>query len=350
MSRRLLRTSTGLPGFVSRMISHLVHPSGAACRTIATASRHAAGVAARSSSYAASRTSAATARSTSRYLFRVASPARATHMPLKPPSPTPCVSRNRRMPASSASSLRCRPITLSSCCANAVDSAAVSAAIAAVSAHAVRHCVHSSAAFAAAARAALASSASARCSHSSRMSKTALGVHSGSPHPSMRLTISSAAAGLAPWSWCIAWDSSWITCSTSLLPRTGSCSPVRRIATIPGLPSLGLVCFPASDAFALPTARKNSYCPAPPASRMAARSAISRVRHLSSSPAPSATVPSYSPRARKYRRRHSSRSAIRRPSPASLPSTAALNSASSVGALPNTPAQSAVWNILWASV
>eukprot|EP00964_Phaeocystis_antarctica_P105880 scaffold70858_cov33-Phaeocystis_antarctica.AAC.2 len=113
---------------------------------------------------------------------------------------------------------------------------------------------------------------------------------------------------------------------------------------MPGRPLIGCVFLPASSAFARPTALKNSHVAAPPSSLVRASAASSRVRTRSMSTAPAATSPLYSLRAFRYRRRHSSRSASRRPLPGSLPATTAANAASSCGASPNAPAQSLVLN------
>ena len=349
MSRRLLSTSCAFPGFVRRTTSHLVHPRGAASRTASSAALRAAGVAARSSSSAATRTSAAAPRSASLYRRRVAALAFATHMPLNPPRPTPCTSRKHAMPLSSAASSSSRPITRCIPRASSRVSSISIASTAVVASCSSRHCCHRS-------RVALSSPCAARAaspitarSSGVRASTTARVVSSGSSSSSMSSTVSSVPATLAPPSWCIRWLSSWIACSTARVPRTGSVAPVRRIATIPGRPSRGFVRLPASAALALPTARKKSHCPLPRSSRLRSSAASSSVRTLSASTAPSATSPSYALRAARYRRRHSSRSALRRAAPAVERSTTALNALSTVGALPNTPAQSSVWNTLCVS-
>ena len=137
-----------------------------------------------------------------------------------------------------------------------------------------------------------------------------------------------------------------MACITPAVSLTGVFSPFLFTVLIPGRPSLGRVFLPASEAFARPTARKNSHCPFPPASFIFPIASMSWLRTRSTSTAPSSTSPSYSRLAFRNFSRHSSRSLLRRSPPSSVLRIASLIASSFSGAFPNIPAQSFVLNIL----
>ena len=198
MSLRLLTTSSGLPGLVSSITSHLVQPLGAACRTACIAFSRFFGVSARSSSYAAILTSAAACRSASVYSARDAALAFAIQMPLNPPTPTPCDSLNRRIPFSSAFVVSTFVMTFPMFFANSVVSSEFSASIASISSCSSRHRSHAVRAASASVLYSASSASSTSFSSCVLASIIVRVVSSGSPALSISVITRSVAATVAP--------------------------------------------------------------------------------------------------------------------------------------------------------
>eukprot|EP00964_Phaeocystis_antarctica_P034953 scaffold19916_cov71-Phaeocystis_antarctica.AAC.1 len=241
MSLRLLTTSRGLPGLFSRITSQFVQPSGAARRTAALAARLFSAVSACSSSSAAARTSAAAPRSACMYRSCDASLALAIHTPLNPPTPTPCTSRNRCIPACVAVSVMSLSMVLRRPRANSRPSSVSSASSASFSWCDARHTRHSCLPFASSFSASSALSSSLSTSSGVRASITASRLSIGMSAHSSSHTIRSAGATGAPRSWCMLLLSSWIARSTCALPVTASLAPATLTAVMPGRPLIGCV-------------------------------------------------------------------------------------------------------------
>ena len=321
MSRRLLSTSRALPGLVSSMMTHCVHPGGAAWRMSSIAIRRAWSSWALSSASAAMRTSAATSRRRVAYRAFVAAQALAIQMPEKPPTPTPWRTRKRLSPFSMFSSVMSRAISARRLTARGWYSApctarrgsrasCVPSGIARQSVIIVavpsRHFVHASSS----SRAASVCAASvASTSASSRRSWTVWGHGAGRPSLAMSSCRRRAPAELAPRSWCMWMLSSCMARRTALFPVSAVSEPVRLMVRMPGRSRRGAVRLPAKAAFARPTARKHSHLGSRPSAMAELMSARSRVRMRSASRAPSETAASYLPVAWSILVRHASRRA-----------------------------------------